>query len=157
MRGEDEGARKLRVYALLEARYHFYVSFHAPRRSLEDPIRRRYYHVAPLPAAELASWRRLLSWAADQPTGHVCDPLEPRAEVLPSFTYERCLLPGASVRSLWKEYALFLEGKGAVENPRSGRWTLVLQPALERTQTPRYSTAFSRIHCTRTPRSHSSL
>jgi len=118
MRGEDEGARKLRVYALLEARYHFYVAFHASRRALEEPIRRRYYHVAPLPAAELAAWRRLLSWGAAQPTGHVCDPLEPMAEVLPSFTYERCLLPGASVRSLWKEYALFLEGKGAVEDAR---------------------------------------
>ena len=61
--GHDEGARKLRVLPLLEARYKLTRSEHAVRLALEAPLRRRHFHIKPLPAEELQRWGAYLDWA----------------------------------------------------------------------------------------------
>ena len=48
---------------LLEARYKLTRSEHAVRLALEAPLRRRHFHIKPLPAEELQRWGAYLDWA----------------------------------------------------------------------------------------------
>ena len=48
---------------LLEARYKLTRSEHAARLALEAPLRRRHFHIKPLPAEELQRWGAYLDWA----------------------------------------------------------------------------------------------
>jgi pre-mRNA-processing factor 39 len=60
--GADDGARKLRVIALLEARFGFVRAGHRARLELEGAVRRRYFHVKPLSQSELLAWSDYLAW-----------------------------------------------------------------------------------------------
>lgn len=105
--GEDEGARKLRLLPLVEARYRGAQDGHVERLLLERGVTRRQYHLKPLLPAQLREWERYLEW--EEARGDV-----PRAVL----TYERCLIGCAAEAESWLRYAAFLESRGRVELAR---------------------------------------
>ena len=143
--GDDEGARKLRVLPLLEARCALTRSLHAERLRLEGEIRRRHWHVKPLDDEQRQRWRALLEWeeARQLPAtttngdggvagasngaggaGHGDgdgdgdgDAAELEAAAVRS--YERCLVPCSDDAELWLRYAAFLEGRGKLDAARA--------------------------------------
>ncbi|KAK9840998.1 hypothetical protein WJX81_004975 [Elliptochloris bilobata] len=74
----------------------------ARRRQFEDAIKRPYFHVKPLDAAQLAAWGRYLDYA------------EPRlGDAGVAALFERCLVSCACYIELWARYARWLEPRDA--------------------------------------------
>lgn len=71
---------------------------HAAREPFEAGIKRPYFHVKPLDAAQIANWERYLTH-------------EERAGDVPNVVrlYERCVIPCAAHPALWLRYAAATE------------------------------------------------
>ena len=112
---DDDGARRLRVLPLLEARYRLTKRSHGERLRFEAAVRRRHFHVRPLEESELRHWGRYLSWEEAQ-LGERQGEAALQQLVL---TYERCLVPCCLSASIWLRYARTLEARGSVELARA--------------------------------------
>lgn len=104
---EDDGARKLRLLPLLEAQFKRARGEHAERLQWEEGVRRRYFHLQPLSADELAHWHAYLDW--EEARGNV-----PRLVL----TYERALVACCLDSRMWLRYVRALEGHGMIREAR---------------------------------------
>ncbi|KAJ9524287.1 hypothetical protein QJQ45_008511 [Haematococcus lacustris] len=74
------------------------------RRPFEEGVKRAYFHVKPLDAAQLSNWLRYLDYMEQQQ-----DALAPTVVV-----YERCLVACANYPEYWERYVRWLERQGMV-------------------------------------------
>jgi len=114
---QDDGARKLRVMALLEASVASRGALLAEQVRLEAAVRRRHFHVRPLERSDLEAWRALLSWHEERSRGS-SDEAEAALDAA-CLAHERALVACAAERELWLGYAFLLEARGRLEAARA--------------------------------------
>ena len=106
---EDDGARKLRLLPLIEAHFRKAQQAHAERLQWEGGIKRRHFHLQPVPAAQYSHIHAYLDWEE----GRVPEDV-PRI----LLTYERVLVPLCMDASMWRRYIKCLERRGMITEAR---------------------------------------